>query len=454
MDKIRAREKFQATGIASLKVRVPATKYGTQLLSLEISLDESAKILGNLIAEKLKIEKQIVRVIAAGRVLDEVRSLKEQNVSNNQQLMALISTEDTSDNSTYDRAARIKRDAEQLVNDKKSSYMEMQDQDGNPIYLPENERKSLMLGLALYEKGRTLLKDDNHSEALLLFLEADQAFSTCQSKLLESVDNYLLLNLDVVWCYLCLKSVTQLPDAERRLKICEDGFQKIYGPNLDRVVQLKKNEGNEKALIMRLHLLQAILYYHMNRRNEAQGMLALAESELQRLKVDDVSLTTLVEMGYDAQEARIALRATGNEINEAISEILERRQKIDEARKSAKENQKLLGKHFVLGTVNPNSVKSLMEMGFDKNLAAMALEETNGTIEDAIQLLQKKAEELKRKFMKRIKTDVTENLLESVSFSYFKGFVLLLTCYVFFKIANCIWFSPWFIETSTRSKRQ
>lgn len=68
-------------------------------------------------------------------------------------------------------------------------------------------------------------------------------FSQCNSQLLSSVDNYALLDLDIVWCYLCLRSVSQLPEAYERLKRCEDRFQKSYGPNLERLIALKGTAG-------------------------------------------------------------------------------------------------------------------------------------------------------------------------------------------------------------------
>lgn len=81
----------------------------------------------------------------------------------------------------------------------------MEDQDGNAIYLPPSENKAVIKALAFFEKGKAALKRQNYEEALVILLEADQQFSTCQSKILESVDNYAYLNIDIVWCYLCLK---------------------------------------------------------------------------------------------------------------------------------------------------------------------------------------------------------------------------------------------------------
>lgn len=362
-----------------------------------------------------------VKIISSGHVIDPSKTLESQNVSNNQQLLALIlPPNDTHDNDIYDRTAKIKADAEVLIKNRNSDYMVMEDQQGNPIYLPESERHALMLGLALHEKGRVLLNRENFAEALVLFLEADNEFSSCQSNLLQSVDNYALLNLDIVWCYLCLKSVTHLPDAERRLKLCEDNFRKSYGDNFDRVVGLKGSDGNEKALVMRLHLLQAILFYHQNRRNEAQGMLSLAESELYRLRVDEVALQSLVEMGYGINEARIGLRAAENNVERAINNIMERRETRKEARKKAKEDRELLGRGFRSGTVNPNTVKKLMEMGFDKDLASVALDKSGNDIAQAINLLQEKSEKLRQDLKKRRKVDVEENLLQNVSKNYIK----------------------------------
>lgn len=65
----------------------------------------------------------------------------------------------------------------------------------------------------------------------------------CQSDLLNRVDNYALLNLDIVWCYLHLQSFHYLSDAEARLKICDETFKRCYGENLERVRALKGTSG-------------------------------------------------------------------------------------------------------------------------------------------------------------------------------------------------------------------
>ncbi|XP_063704634.1 NEDD8 ultimate buster 1 [Culicoides brevitarsis] len=414
LEKLAAKAKFNATGIASLKVRIPNQPGGTDLHTVEVSLEETGSALQEIIATKLNVTVDRVTLIFSGHVVDTAKTLSSQNVKNNQQLLALIRSADDSKD-VYAVTAKIKSDAELLIqNSYSNDFLVMEDQQGNRIYLPDAENKALKLGLALHKKGRVYLNQENFNLALVLFLEADEQFRTVASSLLESVDNYALLNLDIVWCYLCLKSVTHLPDAERRLQLCEENFRRSYGTNFNRLVDLKGSDGNEKALVMRLHLLQAILMFHQNRRGEAQAMLRMAESELLQLKVDDAALQSLIEMGYGLSEARLGLRATGNNIADAINNITERREKKKEARKKARKNEELLGKEFRSGNVNPNSLKKLIEMNFDKDLSSMALEKADNDINEAINLLQNESEELRKQLGKRKKFHVEGNLLQNL----------------------------------------
>lgn len=414
IDKLRAREKFQDSGVAALKVKIPRQS-GTDLLNIEIKLSETGQKLRELLAEKTSTNPNKIKVIAKGKVIEDFKSLAEQQIVNNQQLIALIvSNESESEANIYDRVAKIKADAKLLNTE---SLFSLENQDGGAIYLPANEKEALVMGLALYEKGRAAMTREHYSEALVLLLEADDEFSTCQSKLLQTVDNYALLNLDIVWCYLCLKSITQLPDAERRLRMCEESFHRTYGSSFDRVAALKGGEGNEKALMMRLHLLQAILCFHMNRRSEAQGLLMLAESELNGLKIDETKLTVMIEMGYLVAEARIGLRAANNNVEAAVGEIMQRRERRQAARQKVKKERKLLGK-FSKSNVNPNALQQLVDMGFQKEMAAMALKKTDNSIERAIGMLQEKLDELERDLVEHNAENGVEDLLNQVIIIY------------------------------------
>lgn len=62
-------------------------------------------------------------------------------------------------------------------------------------------------------------------------------------------------------------------------------------------MSLKGNAVNERALIMRLHLMQSIISYHQNQRHHASNLLQTAELEWQQLQINDEMVKTLVEMG-------------------------------------------------------------------------------------------------------------------------------------------------------------
>lgn len=96
---------------------------------------------------------------------------------------------------------------------------------------------------------------------------------------------------------------------------------------------------NEKALFMRLHLLQGIVNYHQNKREKAKNLLLRAENELKTLNVDELSLTTLVEMGYTVTEARMGLRACNGDIQASTEFITDIRKKRSESRKRTRQER-------------------------------------------------------------------------------------------------------------------
>lgn len=205
--KLQARDDFSKFGLATLKVKTPAATAGagTRLVTINIRLNQTGLQLQNAVAKELAIDSNRVKLIAAGKVLNASLSLEEQNVQNNQTIMAVALDEMALPSECiYDRVQKARQDAELLMS-RQNDFMQMEDQDGNAIHLPPQERRSIMMALALHEKGKAALGNGAYTEALVMFLEADNEYATCTSQLLESVDNYALLNLDIVWCYMCLK---------------------------------------------------------------------------------------------------------------------------------------------------------------------------------------------------------------------------------------------------------
>uniref|UniRef100_A0A1B0A0W3 UBA domain-containing protein n=1 Tax=Glossina pallidipes TaxID=7398 RepID=A0A1B0A0W3_GLOPL len=403
--KLKAREEFSATGIATFTVRRINNRQGTQsIVEVRCPLSSLGSELQKNVAKTFNIEDAArIKCISAGKIVNPEQTLIDQNIRNNQQLMVIISEvdkqEQMQENVMHDRIQKIKKDVETIVDSNKQLF-EMEDQDGNPVFLPPAENRAILIAMGICEKGRVAMKHERYDEALILLLEADEKFTACNSKFLEAVDNYALINLDIVWCYLCLKNVTQLPDAQRRLEICENSFRRSYGENLQRLITLKGDGCAEKALIMRLHLLQGVVLFHQNRRNEALEKLDIAENELLALKVDDKSIETLVEMGYEPHEARLGLRARGGNIEQAINYIHDQHEKLQETRKhSQKErklNQKLDVRKHDKNWVNPRSVCTLMEMGYSSKLVVQALRDSRNDLNKALNLLQNHTEELSR----------------------------------------------------------
>lgn len=63
--------------------------------------------------------------------------------------------------------------------------------------------------------------------------------SRCGSALLASVDNFAVLQLDVVWCYRALEALSCLEDGRSRLQRAEDCFLRCYGERQQRLLMIK-----------------------------------------------------------------------------------------------------------------------------------------------------------------------------------------------------------------------
>ena len=123
---------------------------------------------------------------------------------------------------------------------------------------------ALILAMSFHEKGRAALKKKRYDFALVLLLNASDEYGKLgdSDNILSRADNYALLNLDIAWCYLKLGDLSQLPDAEQRLIECKMKLQRSYGTDMQRVVAIKGSADKERALYLRLQLLQGIVAFH------------------------------------------------------------------------------------------------------------------------------------------------------------------------------------------------
>ncbi|XP_018565232.1 NEDD8 ultimate buster 1 isoform X1 [Anoplophora glabripennis] len=397
LENLKQKNRFQESGLATIKIKILLPDSPPKIITKELLLSMQTSDLKSIINQEVNFCADRLKLISSGKVLNDAVSLGSQGVKNGQQILAIAISETPTQvletENQIKELENIKTDSRLLALD--NEFMQLEDQFGNPIKIPPNEKKALIVAMTLHEKGKSALKRLDYSRALVFFLEADEEFRHCNSQLLNTVDNYALLNLDIAWCYLCLESFAHLPEAYERLKKCEEKFHSTYGPNLERLIAVKGTPGNEEALFMRLHLLQAIVLYHQNKRSDALALLRKAENEIKNLKIDEYKLTALVELGYSPAEATLGLRATKGDVNYAANYINETKEKRAERRKKAKAEEILKKERKKLGKcadgeqyVDPNFVKILVNMGFNKEAARIALQKTNNIISDSIQYIQ------------------------------------------------------------------
>jgi len=399
LEKLAARDRFKETGIANLKIRC-AKGLRCKVKTVDISLSSLGSELMSKISGLVNNTKEKLKIICSGRVINVERSLGEQGVRNSATLMVVL----VGDNESLAVVAEQRKMLEETKADaarlsgrdsrKDDYFLQVADQSGKSLDLPADEKKSLIIAMSLHEKGRSALKKKQFSAALVMLLEAEQEFSQCRSELLDMVDNFAILSLDIAWCYLALQTVSELPDAEARLTRCEEKFKASYGNNLERVAALKGSKGNEQTLMLRLHLLQGIVAFHLGRDREAKLLLEKVSIELQMLSVDEVDLMEIVSMGYSVAEARLGLRASMGDRKLAVEKIINRREEKADILKKEKEERERgklrdkLGKCADGSWVNIGYFNTLKNMGFSEKVAAAALRQANNSLNMAVQLLQ------------------------------------------------------------------
>uniref|UniRef100_A0A3P8WVY4 Negative regulator of ubiquitin like proteins 1 n=1 Tax=Cynoglossus semilaevis TaxID=244447 RepID=A0A3P8WVY4_CYNSE len=334
-----------------------------------------------------------IKLILNGKTLCPVRRLDEQGVKNHSKVMVLkvsdaelkqqMSEEEQKkkeQNTSLQRTQKgfqilSQRDGSEDLDN--TPFLEIADQRGNPLKIPANERKALILAMGLHEKGRSLMKKKQYDDALCHLLQADQQFSMCDSALLRSVDNFAVLQLDIVWCYRALEALSCLDDGRSRLQRAEECFLQCYGEQRERLLMIQGNTGREEVLFLRLHLLQSLLAYIEGNDAQARQQMSKVDSLYARLSLDSEKMAQLMALGFSEREARLGLRACGGDLQEAAIHISSRRER-EELKQ--REQQKRMTRMA--------NIAALMELGFSRRDAARALHHANGDVNKACEILQ------------------------------------------------------------------
>ncbi|MBN3315762.1 NUB1 protein, partial [Atractosteus spatula] len=376
---------FRDRGVATLELRVGREKKYLPT-RLNITTEELVKIIAG------NSDNQQMKLILNGKQLQPGKTLEEQNVKHNSKIMILnVSKEQKQKIFEADEKYRFKNEglkrteqAFQILSDRDGSadprttpFLEIADQKGNPIQIPHEKRKALILAMGLHEKGRALMKKKNYEPALSHLLQADEEFINCGSQLLNTVDNYAVLQLDIVWCYNGLKCISCLNDAKERLQQAEACFLRCYGEQQERLLEIKGSTGKEQVLFLRLYLLQAYVSFYGGKEHAAVEKLKKVEDLYMQLYVDPTKMTELMMLGYTEQEARLCLRACNGNVNNAANLIMQRREEKEELKRKEREKRRK----------RLEDIDTLMQLGYPRKVAAEALRNAGGDVDLAFQSL-------------------------------------------------------------------
>ncbi|KAK4420125.1 hypothetical protein Salat_2425400 [Sesamum alatum] len=388
-----------------------------------------------------------INLICAGRVLkdgDGTEKLSQLGIRNNAKILASKVSADQDGKSVKDeflaeeerskKLSRLKAAATSLASRHADGSLpvedfnlELENQSGEKVQLgSETDQRAIMMGLMLHANAKALIRRQQYRDALEVLTMGEEAFSLCDPKLIEMVDNVSILQIDMVWCYFMLRDITWLSVAGIRLAKAREGIERAHGKESTRLRILQGGRYPELALHLRMELLEGVVAYHSGQLQKSKNALISAQAKYLQLQVPDEALSLLMSMGYKEREAKRALRMNNLDVGSAVDFLVEEKvkkaQKREENLQRQKEilEQKQYGRTPLRKAVDLQKLKELVSIGFEKDLAAEALRRNENDTQKALDdltnpetnsALQNDVISRKRKRLRKTTASATENLV-------------------------------------------
>ncbi|KAH0651673.1 hypothetical protein AABB24_012234 [Solanum stoloniferum] len=353
---------------------------------------------------------ETINLICAGKLLkdgDGTEKLSQLGVRNNAKILASrvsvdqgksVKEESLAEEERSTRLSRLKAAAVSLsarhadgslpVED---FNLELENQSGQKVQLgSETDQRAIMMGLMLHANAKALMRKKKYKEALEVLTMGEEAFSLCDQKLIEMVDNVPILQIDMVWCYFMLRDISWLSVAGVRLAKAREGLERSHGKEASRLRLLQKGRYPEIALHLRLELLEGVVAYHSNQTEKSRKSLTSAQTKFLQLQIPDEALSLLLGMGYKERDSKRALRMNNQVVENAVDFLVEEKEKKARKRVDDLKRQKEIMEQKCYGTtplgkaVDIERLNELVSIGFEKELAAEALRRNENDTQKAL----------------------------------------------------------------------
>lgn len=389
------------------KVKIAGTWAGV----LEVELDNwTVPMLREEVAKRSNCEPNSINLICAGRVLkdgDGSENLTQLGIKNNAKILASrvcaqegksLGEELMAESERSRRLARVKAAATALAKRHADGSLPiedfnivLEDQSGKKVQMgSETDQRAIMMGLMLHTNAKQLITGQNYQDALEVLSMGEEAFSLCDPKVIELVDNPSILQIDMVWCYFMLRDINWLSVAGIRLDKAREGLERAHGKDSSRVRLLQAGHYPERALYLRLELLEGVVAYHSGQIDKSRKVLTSAQEKFTQLQVPDESLSLVMSMGFRERDAKRALRMSNQDVASAVDFLVEQKAKRaqkredDIRRRDEIMEQKRYGTTPLKKAVDLEKLNQLVSIGFEKELAAEALRRNENDSEKAL----------------------------------------------------------------------